>query len=597
MELDGTVDVEDREEIRDNNQFETEIAIFADEDRDGFGDGDKHIYGVLDDGPDGAFDTADGDYVELAAGTYEEDGLATGDAGVVTTAPDAGVDDVVLTTDEASTILTVDNGDEVIGLTFSSDDESATADVALSDGELRDSVLIGSGEEDTDRLGVTMDDANDVVADTEISGYATGVQIDDPNGVEIVRNTIENNVEGIEVVADAENALIHFNNLADNEEAGLVNAEDGDEAPSALANWWGDDAGPVVDEDDGDIAGDEADAVELIRPWLSEPVEDATSDIGDDQLFVLTDSSSPPADADASSADAEGALLIVAVPGEDDAGEIDAAGDIDMVVQEDPGDSLDNLNELAGDGTAASPFLIPDEGVTFNEQSVAPSQDTPGDYVLRAIGSDNANSPLATQTYTEPVADVEVIADPQDLPADGETESDITLQLVDDDGNAVERSGVTTRFTAPSSERESAGFDVTSEDGFGDDIDTDANGQSTITVTADTADQSVTVTGTDRDNNNADDVTITTVEPAEANFTLELVDGPTQIVQNESYEATVNVTNEGDGGKPTTLIAPLEINRETPAAHRPFVQTGNSANAIVPNRVYSYTRLDTGEHR
>ena len=42
------------------------------------------------------------------------------------------------------------------------------------------------------------------------------------------------------------------------------------------------------------------------------------------------------------------------------------------------------------------------------------------------------------------------------------------------------------------------------------------------------------------------DSTEVTVEDLSANFTVELVDGPTQITQNESFSATVSVTNAGD---------------------------------------------------
>jgi len=53
-------------------------------------------------------------------------------------------------------------------------------------------------------------------------------------------------------------------------------------------------------------------------------------------------------------------------------------------------------------------------------------------------------------------------------------------------------------------------------------------------------------------------VVISTVEPAATNFTLDLVEGPTTITQNESYSATLSVTNEGDGAGTQDITYDLE---------------------------------------
>jgi PKD repeat protein len=53
------------------------------------------------------------------------------------------------------------------------------------------------------------------------------------------------------------------------------------------------------------------------------------------------------------------------------------------------------------------------------------------------------------------------------------------------------------------------------------------------------------------------DTTVEFTEPS-ANYTLELVEGPTTITQNESYSATLQVTNEGDAAGNQTVSYVLE---------------------------------------
>ena len=149
------------------------------------------------------------------------------------------------------------------------------------------------------------------------------------------------------------------------------------------------------------------------------------------------------------------------------------------------------------------------------------------------------------------VADVEVTTDVTSLTADGETTANVTLHLVDSNGNAVPRETTTSPISWSIDNKQNAGVERVSAD-----TDTDASGQATLTVTANTVDETFTVTGTDGANNNADSVDISTSGPA--NFTLDLVDGPTTITQNESYSATPEVTNEGDAAGTHTIEYDLE---------------------------------------
>jgi hypothetical protein len=90
---------------------------------------------------------------------------------------------------------------------------------------------------------------------------------------------------------------------------------------------------------------------------------------------------------------------------------------------------------------------------------------------------------------------------------------------------------------------------------------------------------------------------ITVAEQA-PDFQLELVDGPTTITQNESYSATVNVTNED--GAPALSLKSLNsetrpINLLHPVIDGFDMAVTAASDGGLPHRVYSYTRIHTEE--
>jgi hypothetical protein len=190
------------------------------------------------------------------------------------------------------------------------------------------------------------------------------------------------------------------------------------------------------------------------------------------------------------------------------------------------------------------------------------------------------------------VADVEVTTDVTSLTADGETTANVTLHLVDSNGNAVPRETTTSPISWSIDNKQNAGVERVSAD-----TDTDASGQATLTVTANTVDETFTVTGTDGANNNADSVDISTSGPA--NFTLDLVDGPTTITQNESYSATPEVTNEGDAAGTHTIEYDLEDSTgisQIDASKEVSLDAGNSTEISFEVPASATADLETGNY-
>ena len=514
-----------------------------------------------------AFDpVADG--IDITAGSAVVDDVAvnaTGDFGV-----DAEGTEIELTD------LSIDLNDGVAGVVVNDADTSELvlneSSIDVTDGG--DGILIDEG--DTQEVDI---------ADNTITANETAVNLQDlydDNGevdATVVRNVITDSGDGIFVNGDeVDETIIHFNDLVNFDGLAIeeVDADEGIE--SAAANWYGDATGPSGAADDGgdEFAGegDEVSAEsdgDTFNPWLSQSV----TELPDDEYVVVTDQRN--------------------IFTDDPNGVFSEDSEADIVIA-----VLDDGLAADVEGEEDTAFLTPDGG-SFTEPSETTSSaaepmtgtfeaDDPGDYTIEATNTDNdpVNNGAGVQTIIAEADGVELTAEADTVIADGEDQTNVTMQLTSD-GEPVSQSGVDVSFDIVANATEAgAQLEV-----FDDTTDTNGQAQAGLNATNATFDVDVRSIAVGQQ----DTVTISTIEEAEVNFTLELVDGPTQIVQNESYEATVNVTNEGDGGKPTTLIAPLEINRETPAAHRPFVQTGNSANAIVPNRVYSYTRLDTGEHR
>jgi surface glycoprotein (TIGR04207 family) len=121
-------------------------------------------------------------------------------------------------------------------------------------------------------------------------------------------------------------------------------------------------------------------------------------------------------------------------------------------------------------------------GVTYSE--VGDLEITANDF------SGNLSSGSATQTYTATISGVEVTADDGTLRADGSATENVTLQLVDQNGDPVPRAGVDVDFGVISGNFNEAGLDIVDED-----TETNSDGEAVITYNATSAGEEVEVAG------------------------------------------------------------------------------------------------------
>ncbi|MFC7325979.1 beta strand repeat-containing protein [Halorubrum rutilum] len=628
------------EALESDNEFNSFVYITSNEEDDFTNSlvNTQRIYGTVGGGVGdvGVTGSTAGDYVQVRPGTYVESGVGTGDNAGANVVSTGSADETVLTTDAESTILAIDSGHEVDGFTFQSTTDSAQSDVTISggaDAQLLNSTLEGAGT--TDRVGITISDSEGdttEVSNVTVSNYATGITVSGVTGsatvqdsvitgsetgvtlqsglgesVQLVRNEIAGNTLGVNIQDTGDNDhVIHFNDIVSNEVG--VEFADASAAFSAKANWWGSEDGPTITEEtgaDADILVSNTDNLARtdaeLRPWLTS----SYTELPQDRMVVVTDPTAPPADATGG----EGALVLVAVLDDDLAGQSNVNPGSTTFVVDGPDTLIDTAgseeslgqNAVNGQLSAVSPLLVPDgtdgdgSTATFGTDSIVPQSDTPGDYEIQAVNTEDAvDSGSAVQQFSGAVADVNVTTDTTNLAADGETTANVTLQLVDSDGNPVPRSLTDGDISWSIDNNQAAGVERVSAD-----TNTDANGQATLTVTAETAGETFTVTGIDGSNNNADNVEISTVEPAAANLTLDLVEGPTTITQNESFSATLNVTNVGDAA--TTQDITYDLEDETgisqlSASQEVSLDAGNSTEITFEVPASATAGLDTGNY-
>jgi len=120
----------------------------------------------------------------------------------------------------------------------------------------------------------------------------------------------------------------------------------------------------------------------------------------------------------------------------------------------------------------------------------------------------NLTSGSAVQTYTAEIKSVNVSAADGELTADGSDTETITLQLLDQNGNPVKRSGVTVQFGIVSGNKDAAGVSVNASS-----TTTNTSGIATITYNATEAGYTIEVSGktTSLDTQRSDDASFDTV--------------------------------------------------------------------------------------
>jgi surface glycoprotein (TIGR04207 family) len=170
------------------------------------------------------------------------------------------------------------------------------------------------------------------------------------------------------------------------------------------------------------------------------------------------------------------------------------------------------------------------------------AEDVDVEIVPRGSFSD-VNTATGTATFYSNVDSVSLNADAQ-LATDQNVTATATAVTSDGTQIAVPRIAGGTVFSSDNT----TVLDITNQS------DTDAAGEATANLTTGSA-------GTANLTANLDGVTDSTevtVENVTSNFTLEFVDGPTTIVQNESFSATLSVTNDGDAAGTQDVTYVLE---------------------------------------
>ncbi len=573
LHFDDAGDNYDEQTVLDDNTVEPVVLIL---DEEGGTIQENAVYGTFKAGVEST--STSGQYVEVGSGVYEESGVTTQHADVTIASAD-GASNTVITTEAASPILNVDTDDVVVeGLTFNPTADNNNPDVEVGGAEdpvIQNNVFNGPGTGDRTAIALdTITDGGDgipTVSDNTISGYALGVNHnDDGVNTNVVRNTITDNAVGIQASSGTDDLTIHFNDLVDNTVDVDLNGQDGQ---SLRANWWGDDTAPSVTEDDaneGDVTNAGTAGNVVTAPWLTESVDTLPTD----QYVVVDDPRDRVAGTDSATA-------LVAVLDDDLAGDAD---DTNTVLTADPSGPLSNLGTPnAGTGADAADPLV------YNNIQ---STET-GEFTLTAQNTDGlVTSGSAVQTFVSSPAGVEVTADTETLVADDSQTANVTLQVVDENGNPLSSNNDAVSFAIDNSSDAGVNTIIREQN-------TDANGQAQLQFSADTAGVDVEVTGIYNDQGFSDSVTITTVEEAQANFSVDLVDGPTTITQNESFSATVNVTNTGDAAGTQDITYDLDDEAglsQLSASQEISLDAGSSTEVTFEVAASDTNSLDTGNY-
>ena len=473
---------------------------------------------------------ANSEAVNVGPGTYSETQIDVSNGIFVEST--AGPEETTLTTDTDEYFFDLDNNPEVSGFTFAPTADDDQADILISGGNPNVVNNVFDGPDGENRRAIAVNDMGGTVeiTDSTISGYAEGIDVNDDadNDLVVVRNTITNNELGVSLSSGAgggADASINFNDIAGND-VGLE-ADDPDyNNINATAVWWGDQSGPSGDDapqaNEGlgnEVIDDFGDGMN-ITPWL----DDSISTLPESGYVVVTDER----DRIGSENTKETADIVVATL--DDTEATNEAAD-STVVTADPSGPISVSSEFNQDKVSAA-----------NPATYSATASETGEYTITARHIDGAVAQGdAVQTFVGDAADVDVTVDSDTLIANEQSTVNATLQVVDSEGNAVNLQGETVQWLVDNS----SNANITRESV---ETETDVNGQASLTLSAATAGFDIEVTGVESSNTGASDTaTFETVEPAASDFQLELIEGPTQIVQNESYSATVEVTNNGTG--------------------------------------------------
>ena len=257
---------------------------------------------------------------------------------------------------------------------------------------------------------------NNVIEDND---YGISVQMDVHNTL-IESNDIKNNTYGIEEFqydGDVPSGTqVHYNNIVDNQEYGVVNW-DVPETLDATNNWWGANDGP--DDDDGVIngSGDKVSTNVDADPWIQFTLQANPAQIA----------------ADGSSTSSLWARL---------------KNSDDTIVA--PDARLGQLPEFAkvtfttDAGTVGSTSVTHDLSDDGDANATLTSSTTVETATVTAQAKDAFDNPIsgATDSITVefiagPTATVAIVANPINVPADGTSTSTLTATVNDEYGNPV----------------------------------------------------------------------------------------------------------------------------------------------------------------
>jgi hypothetical protein len=468
--------------IRENDaQFNditvTNSSVGIDVDEDGSGPYDGVIIrnsniassstGIQDLGQNGVVDntTISGDSTGLS---ISESDVDVDDATVTTAANGIGID---VSGSSAEINTTSVNADD-IGIDVQS---SAT---------LRDVTVTASAEElvaDGTGVNIASGVAGTVrIQDSEVSDSETGVIVEDTdNNVEIVRNQILNNSNiGVEVLDrsdDNDEVVLNFNDIVDNNVG--IDVEDGnaDDFDTAFANYYGAADGPsgtvhsgsdVTLDGSGDeiAAGGGNDNIDDFLPFLTQSV----TELPEDELVVVTDERN---------IFSSGSTTTLP---DDTTAEVVVAGLNDTAASNVESQNVEFLTDLSQQNKNPDDATAP---TAANPIKVTFQQSNAGDYEIEATqvgGTDLADS-VGTQSVITSASGVELTSEASTVTADGTSQTNVTAQLTDGEGNVVGQSGVSVSFDIRSNQSEAgASLNQTS-------ATTDSSGQATAALTAENA--------------------------------------------------------------------------------------------------------------
>lgn len=531
------------------------------------------------------------DVVSVGEGTYEETQI---EANTGTRIESAGsAENTVLTSDSGNRFINVSAGVTIDGFAFESTDDSDAGDIEIQDLSsgavtIQNSIFVGPGTENRKGILISSNENNDhtvKIEDNEFTSYraAVDVQQHGDSDLHVVRNTLSDNDRAVRIADSISHdgngeAAINFNDITSNS-VGLEVGSVSYTHVNATASWWGDDTGPSGDE--GDVNEFVGEGDEIIDNYdnggtnASIYLQESTTNLPDSGYVVVDDPSDVRANGN------EEAFITVATLDDGEASD-EAAGNTNLLFPDTAGGVLSKSVQYGDSSVNASDPLV------YNLTT-----DDAGEYLVRAQhDSGDVAQGEATQLFTGEISDVVVTADSDTLVADGETTVNITAQLSDGERD------ITLADQDMNFLLDTTGIDNANVTREAQDDQTDALGRAALTLSTTQAGGEITVTAQDDNTGSSGEVTIQTGVEETANFNITNVDGPTTIVQNQSYTVDATISNDGDASGTQTvsyeLLAEGGVTPEVEKSSDVTIDAGSSQTVSFELTAEETNALETG---